>query len=99
MRISLERSGGFAGIRLTTTVDTDSLADDEARTLQQLVESSDFFHLPATLMPQKPQPDRFQYTLTVETDDKSHTVTAAETALPAKARPLFEWLAQRARRA
>ena len=98
MRASLERTGGFAGMRFETTVDSDTLEADDAQKLRQLVENSDFFRLPAQIAPQKPQPDRFQYTLTIETNGNTHTVTAGETALPATMRPLVDWLTQVARR-
>ncbi|MCL4507050.1 MAG: hypothetical protein M1434_03330 [Chloroflexi bacterium] len=98
MRASLERTGGFAGMRLTATVDSDTLGDNDAKRFEQLVESSDFFRLPAQLAPQKPQPDRFQYTLTIENNGDKHTVTASEAALPANVRPLIDWLTRIARR-
>lgn len=41
MRISLERTGGFAGITKKTTVDTAELPANEAKTLPQLVEAAD----------------------------------------------------------
>ena len=40
-----------------------------------------FFHLPETLAGEAPQPDRFQYRLTVAADDgREHTVAFAEEA-------------------
>jgi hypothetical protein len=55
-----EPSGGFGGMRLTTELDTDqlrvicgatyvqrALSPEESRHLKRLVESSDFFALPA----------------------------------------------------
>jgi hypothetical protein len=98
MRATLVRTGGFAGIRLTTKVDTDSLKEDERKQLQQLIESADFFNLPASLLSASPQPDRFQYTLTIEDANRTHTVTMAETSLPATVRPLTDWLSRMGRR-
>ncbi|MCL5998236.1 MAG: hypothetical protein M1546_19615 [Chloroflexi bacterium] len=98
MRASLERTGGFAGMRLTSTADTDKLAPEEAKELRQLVEAADFFRLPPTIASQANQPDRFQYKLTVEDDQRTHTVMVGEAAIPPRVRPLAEWLTQYARR-
>ena len=98
MRASLERTGGFAGMRLTSTADTDKLAPEEAKELRQLVEAADFFRLPPKIATQANQPDRFQYKLTVEDDQRTHTVMVSEAAIPPRVRPLAEWLTQHARR-
>ena len=92
LQITFERSGGFAGMRLSTTVDTASLSEKEAQTLRQLLEEADFFNLPAQMVSRSPQPDRFQYTVTVEEDGRQHTVTISEEVMPAKLRPLIKWL-------
>ncbi|MFN6558855.1 MAG: protealysin inhibitor emfourin [Nostoc sp. ChiSLP01] len=92
MRISFERTGGFAGISKKTTVDTAELPANEAKTLLQLVEAGDLFRLPERITSPNPQSDRFQYKLTVEDNGKQHTVTVSEAALPGTLRPLIEWL-------
>ncbi|MDZ8023627.1 MAG: hypothetical protein RMX97_02865 [Nostoc sp. DedQUE11] len=92
MRISFERTGGFAGISKKTTVDTAELPANEANTLPQLVEAADLFRLPERITSPNPQSDRFQYKLTVEDNGKEHTVTVSEAALPGTLRPLIEWL-------
>ena len=92
MRVSFERTGGFAGITKKTTVDTDTLPPNEASTLARLVEVADLFRLPEQITSLNPQSDRFQYKLIVEDNDKQHTVTVSEAALPGTLRPLIEWL-------
>ncbi|MFN6569337.1 hypothetical protein A6770_25895 [Nostoc minutum NIES-26] len=92
MRISFERTGGFAGISKKTTVDTATLPPKEAKELPQLVEVADLFKLPEQIVSSNPQNDRFQYKLTVEDNGKQHTVTVSEAALPGTLRPLIEWL-------
>lgn len=91
MRVTLERSGGFTGIPMTVTVDGADLAPEDAAMLQQLVNQAHFFDLPTTL-PTQPQPDRFQYQITIDTGDRVHEVTGGESALPADLRPLIDWL-------
>ena len=98
MRASLVRTGGFAGVSMSSMVDTDKLPPEDAQRLKQLVESANFFQLPETIAPPKAQPDRFQYRLTVEDDNRSHTVTIAESDLPPSVRPLADFLTQVARR-
>jgi hypothetical protein len=97
MRISLKRSGGFTGIPLTVTVDTATLSSEEAIQLQHMVEAADFFHLPATI-PAAPQPDRFQYQVTVEQQDRTHRVSVGESAIPPTLKPLLNRLMDAARR-
>ncbi|MDZ8187606.1 MAG: hypothetical protein RMX96_22490 [Nostoc sp. ChiSLP02] len=92
MRISLERTGGFAGITKRTTADTAELPANEADTLKRLVEAADFFRLPERITSPNPQSDRFQYKLTLEDNGRQHTVTVSEAALPGTLRPLIEWL-------
>ncbi|MBW4686974.1 MAG: hypothetical protein KME40_18170 [Komarekiella atlantica HA4396-MV6] len=92
MRISFERTGGFAGISKKKTFDTDSLPPNEAQELPRLVEAADLFKLPERITSSNPQSDRFQYKLTLEDNGKQHTVTVSEAALPGTLRPLIEWL-------
>jgi hypothetical protein len=92
MRISFERTGGFAGISRKTTVDTATLPLKEAKELPLLVEAADLFRLPAQITSPNPGSDRFQYRLTVEDNGKQNTVTVSEAALPGTLRPLIEWL-------
>jgi len=98
MRITFERTGGFAGINKTTTVDTATLPPHDADVLPRLVEVADFFHLATQITSPTPQSDRFQYKLTVEDNGQQHTVTVSEAALPSTLRPLIEWLTNIARR-
>ena len=97
MRISFERSGGFAGITMKTAVDEKDLAPDEAQELRQLVEETDFFNSPGKIMSRSPQPDRFQYELRLEEKGRQHTVTMTEEAMPAKLKPLVKWLMEKCR--
>ncbi|MBD2593089.1 hypothetical protein BCD64_01890 [Nostoc sp. MBR 210] len=92
MRITFERTGGFAGITKKTTLDTNNLPPKEAKELPLLVQAADLFRLPAQIPSPNPQSDRFQYRLTVEDNDKQHTVIVSEAALPGTLRPLIEWL-------
>ena len=99
MKIQLERTGGFAGIPLKASVDTDGLDDQSKRTLQSLVESSGFFALPSRLASPSPGADRFQFKVTIQDGNRSHTVDADEGALPPEVQSLFQYLTRLARTA
>ncbi len=93
MRVYYERTGGFAGIRRTTSLDTRELSGQQARELQRLVEEANFFELPREVYPEGPQAvDRFHYKLTVTTGELRHTVEMEEDVVPEGLRPLIRWL-------
>ncbi|MBV6624910.1 MAG: hypothetical protein KI793_18615 [Rivularia sp. (in: Bacteria)] len=92
MLISLERSGGFAGISKTIEIDTAKLPQEQAQEVQILIDSANFFDLPVYIAADSKQRDRFQYTLTVEDDCRQNTVTVAESAIPNNLIPLIEWI-------
>ncbi len=97
MRISIERSGGIAGITVRTTIDEKDLTPDEALKLRRLVEQADFLNLPQKITPRSARPDRFQYELSLEESGKRHTVTTSEEAMPENLKPLAKWLMEKAR--
>ena len=97
MRIYFERTGGFAGLKLKTSLDADSLTPQQARRLRKLLQESRFFELPLRLDAPVARPDRFQYRLTVENENCVHTVQANEDAVPPEMRPLLDWLTATAR--
>jgi hypothetical protein len=67
MQIHLERSGGFAGLRLADDIDSTALAPEQEAELNNLIEQSHLFELPPVLRAEHPGADRFQYKLRVET--------------------------------
>lgn len=97
MRIHFERTGGFAGMLMTTTVDTDSLSSEVARELRDMVHAAAFFDLSAAYTTTAPGADRFQYKLTVEDEGQRHTVEVSEAAAPEALRPLLQRLTAMAR--
>jgi len=91
VHVTIQRTGGFAGIPLIKSIDAASLSASEFHHLQQMIESSRFFELPASI-PSKPQPDRFEYQILIEQNGRKHSVTASEQALPAELKPLVDWM-------
>jgi hypothetical protein len=92
MRILFERSGGFAGRKIQGSLDSSMLPISEARRLTRLVEQSRFFDLPPVLEAKEPGADRFNYRVTVESEQGRHTVEASEAAVPGAMRPLLDFL-------
>lgn len=94
MRVTLEQSGGFAGLMITKTIDTQNLSPAESQQLERLVNESNFFQLTSTVE-FSPQPDRFQYMLLVEAGNRNHSIQVSETNMPEKVRSLMEWVQSR----
>lgn len=92
MRVSFERVGGFAGLRLSMTLDSGSLDEHEASQLKEEVHHAAFFSLPTRLSKPGGGADRFEYTIEVEIDDQRNSVTLDEAALDDSLRPLVEHL-------
>ncbi|HEX8918925.1 MAG TPA: protealysin inhibitor emfourin [Chloroflexota bacterium] len=92
MRIQFTRTGGFAGIQLTNSVDTAQLPPDQAAALEKLIGDAGFFDLPERLAPAKPVPDRFEYEVTVTSGEQSHTLVVNDAAAPASLKPLLNYL-------
>ncbi|MBI5962092.1 MAG: hypothetical protein HY863_01345 [Chloroflexi bacterium] len=96
MRIVFERTGGFMGRKVSLSIDLADLPPDQAGTLKQLVDESNFFKL-TELPPKTPLPDGFMYSITVETETTQRTIHASDTNFPQTLRPLLENLLARAR--
>jgi hypothetical protein len=97
-RIDFERSGGFAGISLAASVDTASLAPDEAREIEQLLEKIDFDALRQRPPRATRGADRFQYNLTASVKGARQNVSIGEAELTPELRALVERLTEIARR-
>jgi hypothetical protein len=98
MRIHFDRTGGFAGMRVQATIDTDSLTPDDARQITELVAAAQFFELPSVIAATAPGADQFQYRLTVETEGRKHTVEVGDASAPETVQPLLRKLVVLARR-
>jgi hypothetical protein len=92
MRILFERTGGFTGRTLQGILDASNLPPTQIHRLNMLLEQSRFFELPAALALPNPGADRFNYKVTVENENGSHTVEVNEAAIPGEMRPLLDFL-------
>src|SRR6476619_3767975 len=98
MRLRLIRTGGAAGMRLSTTVDTQSLRAGDAQHIEELVRAADVFRLRSDSIADTTLRDHYQYELCVEEGRKEHTITVTEFAVPASLRPLVDELVKYARK-
>ncbi|OIN95402.1 MAG: hypothetical protein AUJ21_03245 [Anaerolineae bacterium CG1_02_58_13] len=96
MRIRFEQTGGIMGRKISLDLDTSELPADEAETLRQVLDDTNFFALPENLVTQL-VPDELQYLITVETDDVVHSVRASDTTATSALRALIQILSQQAR--
>ena len=92
MRIYFERSGGFMGRRIAGIVDTTSLSDDEAISLQEMVDTANFFALPEHLPAAAGGADQFSYKLFVDDGERRNLVEATDVSAPDELRPLLRRL-------
>ncbi len=98
MRIDFLRTGGFAGIRLQATIQTETLPTAEAAELRELVAAADFFRLPRTAPGSGSTADQFTYRITVvDSLLHRHTVQTTDAAAPPSLQPLIQRLTQLAR--
>ena len=96
MRVTVERSGGFAGITRTASVDRDALAPEDARTMEELVrdlgDAAPIARAPSS------ERDRFEYSVTLETGEGVRTIRASESEVSPSLRRLIEWVTSTAGR-
>jgi hypothetical protein len=100
LRIHFQRTGGFAGpaTARSYTVDADDLPTAEAAELRDLLQGIDVASPAAQTSGRAgpAQPDEFRYRLVIDHGDRSQTIEASDTAMPAGLRPLVKWLTRRA---
>jgi len=94
MQIHFERTGGFANIRFTGSFDLDSLPEEIADPLKDLLEQVDFPSLPERLLGQSAIPDQFNYSITVTTPSWQHTVVTGDHSAPDALRLLLQKLTE-----
>ena len=96
MRVTVERSGGFAGMTKTSSVDRDALAPADAETMDELVRDVDDA-APIADAPSRER-DRFEYSVTLETGEGLRTINASESQASPSLRRLIEWVTSTADR-
>lgn len=85
-------------MRMALTLNSESLSQDEARQLRQLVDDAGFFELPEEITSSIQGADRFLYRVTVEMEGQQHTVQTSDAATPATLQTMINWLTKAARK-
>ena len=101
LKIEFQRSGGFAGMVLSSSVDTGGVSAVEAHEFEELVGKVDIEAIASAAQaatgPQRGA-DRFQYDLKIETAEAQHRLTISEAQVSAELRPLLDKLEALARK-
>jgi hypothetical protein len=92
MNIIYERSGGFTGMTTSYTFNLDDLPEEEAGKLKELIDQINFSALPENPEISKNLPDQFSYTITVESQEWTHTIRTGDATAPEEIQPLIETL-------
>lgn len=90
MRIEVRRSGGFANIGSTVSLDSNDLAESEVRRLKELLDAARIDDLAARSPIRGRGADRFQYDLIVTREGGLRHVTVAEDALSPELREVID---------
>jgi hypothetical protein len=94
MIVSLERSGGFTGQRLTSSVETEELPGAE---MTEALRALEAFASSARTTRPAAVPSQPLYRLTIHRPSGRQVVEVAESEVPAAMRPLLTELVRRAR--
>lgn len=97
-KITFERSGGFAGVTLSSKLDPDDLPEDEAIQARKLIDEAKLFEQPKQIKSRSPTPDRFEYKLTIREKGKRRTIVVGDQSTPANLKPLIDFLLEKARK-
>jgi hypothetical protein len=88
----------FPGLREPFMFDTDQLSGGEAAQLKELVGTARFFELPSSVgAPQSGAMDYKEYSLSIEDDEKSHTVRLVEPVADANLANLLNFIREKVR--
>ncbi len=90
MHLCVVRSGGFANLRTSASLDTDEVPREEAKEIEALVGRIDLEDLAERSPLRGRGADRFQYDLTVVRDGEEHHVTASENEISPELRALID---------
>ena len=91
--IIFKRLGGVLGQEIDLFLVIESLPATEAQHLLKLIDESNFFTTSVDAdVP--PNPDEFQYIISMESGSTQHTIRTSETNMPDSLRPLVDELVQ-----
>ena len=89
--IKFQRSGGVLGQEIDLFLVIESLPVAEEHLLFKLIDETGFFKTP-TQSSAHPNPDEFQYVISLEIGATQHTVRTNDSTMPESLRPLIDEL-------
>ena len=94
MKVTIERTGGFAGMSTTFSVDDRPLNASEKQQLETLLDKSKFFEMPLKSSEERSKgADYFIYRITAESEPgKSHTVERNDLTMDSSLKALVDIL-------
>jgi|SRR5438128_7601728 len=98
MRISFERTGGFANVPLRAEINTEQMPPDRAQELERLIEQAGPFDQPSHSQGASPTPDDYQYEVKIEDSSGTKTIRTTDSAAKDELKLLFDWLGDEALR-
>lgn len=98
MKVHFERSGGFAGISMSVSLDTDNMPQDESARLHQMCDNMNFFNLPSKLDVKSGAADLFRYKITIESKDGKHTVETTDLSMTPEFENFVNYLSDKVRK-
>jgi|SRR6478736_9266811 len=96
VKIYFERTGGFAGIRTSASLDTDRLPPNESEQLNNMCNNMNFFNLPSKSESKSGAADLFRYKITIESKDGKHTVETTDISMTPELENLVNFLSDKA---
>jgi hypothetical protein len=79
-------------MRIAASLDSDTLAAQQAARLERLVDEADFFTLPRRLAPPVALPDAFEYRVDISSVQRRHAIVVVDGSVPDRLRPLLDYL-------
>jgi len=95
MKVTLRRSGGFAGLNLRSEVDASQLGASESEELQRLVSRLPAGQPRAAASSARPMPDAMHYEVTVDDGSGPKSFRGSDGAISDELQELVNWLAEK----
>jgi hypothetical protein len=97
LKVRLVRTGGVAGVRVVSEIESGDLTQDESLRLDKLVKGAEWSGLPTKTM-RKPQArDLMEYAITLGGGAQQRTIVGDDLTLPPEARELVAFVIERGR--
>ncbi|MGB3238068.1 MAG: protealysin inhibitor emfourin [Geitlerinemataceae cyanobacterium] len=94
MKIKFRQTGGFAGLTKAIEIDTAQMPPNEAEVLKLMVDRAAFFEVSSPNS--RAMPDREQYTISIESEERSRQLYLGASNIPAQLQELVNYLAKQA---